>query len=123
MIPEIIQLVEVWDDAGDPIEALCAKFYFTEKDLYMGADKFQSLLVGSKTARVRREVAETIGGPGYSSVKVSTSIEAACDQSEPMIKKAAEAILQECFLLNEDGILKAYEGLLMHRKTLKLEGA
>lgn len=123
MTPEIIQLVEVWGDDGGPLEDLCVKFYFTEKDLYMSADKFQALLVGTKTTRVRREVSETIGGPGYSSIKVSTSIEVACDQSEALIKKAADAILQECFLLNEDGVMKAFEGLKMHRKALKLEGA
>lgn len=119
-MPEIVQAIEAWDEHGDPIEELCVKFYFTETELHMSADKFQSLLTGNKTAKVRREVTETIGGAGYSSIKVGTSIEIVCDQSEAAIKRAATAILEECALLNEDGILKAFEGLNKHRKVLKL---
>lgn len=83
-------------------------------------DKFKDLLVGNKSTRVRREITETLGCAGYSSIKVSTSIEVTCDQSEKMIKAAAAAILAECTLLNEDGIMRAHEGLLMHRKVLKM---
>lgn len=121
MIHEIVQLVEVWDDAGDPITDLCVKFYMTEKDLYM-ADKFTALITGgNKTAKVRREISETVGGPGYSSIKVSTSIEVTCDQSEPVIKEAAQVALAEASILNEDGVMKAFAGLLDHRKNLGLK--
>lgn len=119
MTPEIIQIVEVFDDRGDPVEDLCTKIYFTENELYM-PDKFNKLLSGTKTARVRREISETIGGPGYSSVKVSTSIEVLCDQSDAMIKEAAQTCMAEVAILNEEGVLKAYSGLLAHRKTLGL---
>jgi len=118
---EIVQIVEVLDDNRDPLLDLCVKTYFTTRDLHMDKDKFEALLTGNKTAKVRREISETIGGPGYSSIKVSTSIEVACDQREASIRTAAEALIQECTYLNEDGILKAYEGLRLHRKTLKLE--
>lgn len=117
---EIIQLVEVWDVEGEPIEELCSKSYLTEKDLYMSTDKFASLTAGNKLARVRREISEKIGGPGYSSIQVSTSIEVACDQHETSIKAAAEATMAECAILNEEAILKAFEGLKAHRKTLNL---
>lgn len=120
MTPEIIQLVEVFDDNGDPISKLCVKTYLTEEELYMPADKFAALAAGNKLARVRREISETIGGPGYSSVRVSTSIELAVDQHETTIKTAADAIMAECVILNEEAVLKAYEGLLAHRKTLGL---
>lgn len=121
MINEIVQLVEVWDGDGEPIADLCVKFYMTEKDLYM-ADKFTALITGgNKTAKVRREISETIGGPGYSSVKVSTSIEVTCDQSEPVIKEAAQLVLAEASILNEEGITQAYAGLLAHRKKLGLD--
>ncbi len=119
---EIIQLVEVWNDGkDDPVPHLCAKFYLTKKELFM-PDKFNELLTGNKTARVRREISETIGGPGYSSVKVSTSIEVLCDQSDLMIKKAADVCLAEASILNEEGVTKAYDGLLKHRKQLGLDG-
>jgi len=118
---EIIQLVEVWDVEGEPVEELSSKSYLTEKDLYMSADKFASLTAGNKLARVRREISESIGGPGYSSIRVSTSIEVACDQHEASIKAAAEATIAECTILNEEAILKAYDGLKAHRKTLGLE--
>lgn len=120
MIHEIVQLVEVWDSNGDPIEDLCKKTYLTEENLYM-PDKFNALLTGNKTAKVGREVVETIGGPGYSSVKVSTYIEVTCDQSESRIKEAAKHCLAEAFILNEEGIMTGYAGLLQHRKTLGLE--
>ncbi len=120
MIIEIVQLREVWDDDGDPISDLCAKFYLTKKDLYM-PDKFNKLLTGNKTAKVGREVVETIGGPGYSSVKVSTYIEVTCDQSEKIIKEAAKHCLDEAFILNEEGIKAGYAGLLAHRRELGLE--
>jgi hypothetical protein len=118
--PEILQLVEVWDDRGEPVEALCGQFVFAVEHLYMG-DKFKDLLVGNKSTRVRREVAETIGCAGFSSIKVSTSIEVTCDQNEKSVKAAAAAIYDECALLNEDAIMKAHEGLMMHRKVLKLD--
>lgn len=118
---EIIQLVEVWNDGkDDPVLHLCAKYYLTKKELFM-PDKFSALLTGNKTARVRREISETIGGPGFSSVKVSTSIEVLCDQSETRIKEAAEVCLAEASILNEEGITQAYAGLLSHRKALGLE--
>lgn len=119
MITQIVQLREVWDDDG-PILDLCVKFYFTKKDLYM-PDKFSKLLTGNKTAKVGREIVETIGGPGYSSVKVSTYIEVTCDQSEKIIKEAAKHCLDEALILNEEGILDGYAKLLEHRKTLGLK--
>lgn len=121
MTPEIIQLVEVWDREGDPILELSQKRYLTTEDLSMSADKFNALLTGTKTAKVKREVSETIGGPGYSSVKVSTSIEVTCDQSEKSIKDAAKHCLAECAILNEEAVLGAFEALLDHRKKLKLD--
>lgn len=120
MTVEIIRLIEVWDDEGQAVLPLCVKQYLTPSDLYM-PDTFNDLLVGTKTAKVRREVSETIGGPGYSSVKVSTSIEITCDQSEKSIRTAATLLYAECAILNEEGILGAFEGLINHRATLKLE--
>lgn len=121
MINEIVQMVEVWDDNGDPLVDLCGKLYLTEKELFM-SDKFSALLTGgNKTAKVRREIGETIGGPGFSSIRVSTSIEVTCDQSEPIIKQAAQAALAEAAILNEEGVMQAYAGLLAHRKTLDLK--
>jgi hypothetical protein len=86
----------------------------------MSADKFQSLLVGSKTTKLRREIAETIGGPGYSSIRVTTAIEVICDQSEAGIKKTAAVLIEECAALNETAVLNAYDGLLAHRAKLGL---
>lgn len=121
MIHEIVQLVEVWDADGDPVESLSAKFYLTERNLFM-ADKFTALITGgNKTARVRREITETIGGPHYSSIKVSTAIEVTCDQSESVIREAAQACLAEASILNEEGVMQAYKGLLDHRKNLGLK--
>ena len=120
MTPEILQLVEVWDDCGEPVGALCGQIAFTPEHLNMGKDRFQALLAGNKSTRVRREVTETLGCEGFSSIKVSTYIEVTCDQSEKAIKEAAAAIFGECVLLNEDAIMKAHEGLMMHRKVLKL---
>lgn len=116
----ITQVVEVWDDNGDGIEELSYQAHFGEEHLQMSADKFQSLLAGSKTTKIRREIAETIGGPGYSSVRVTTAIEVICDQSEASVKKASSVLYDECAVLNEAGILKAYEGLLAHRAKLGL---
>lgn len=118
MIIEIIQLVEVWDDAGDPVVPLCVKHYLSPEKLIM-SDLFTPP-TSKHHATVRREVRETIGGPGYSSVQVATSIEVICDQDVETIRKTAEAVLGECAILNEEGVLMAYEGLLSHRRTLKL---
>ena len=115
-----MQTVEVFGEDGEPIKDLCTKLRFSEEHLQMSKDRFAALSAGDGRARVRREIGETIGGPGYSSVRVSTSIEICCDQNSAAIQKAAAAIYQECVYLNEDGILQAYEGLLNHRDTLKL---
>lgn len=121
MIHEIVQIVEVWDGQGEPVVPLCMKGYLTPEDLYM-ADAFTDLLTGgNKTARVRREITETIGGPHYSSIKVSTSIEVTCDQSEKVIRKAAEVALAEASILNENAVFEAYKGLMAHLKTLPKE--
>ena len=118
MSAEIVQVVEVFGEDGAPLQDLCKKLRFTEEHLQMSKDKFAALTAGDGRAKVRREIGETIGGPGYSSVRVSTSIEICCDSAA--IQKAAEVIYQECVYLNEDGVLQAYEGLLNHRDTLKL---
>lgn len=116
---EIVQIVEVLGEDGVPLEHLCRKLYFTTEHLHM-KDRLEALINHDGRAKVRREIGETIGGPGYSSVRVSTSIEICCDQNSEVIQKAAAAIYQECVYLNEDGILQAYEGLLNHRDSLKL---
>lgn len=120
MSAEIVQVVEVFGEDGAPLQDLCKKLRFSEEHLQMSKDRFAALMAGDGRAKVRREIGETIGGPGYSSVRVSTSIEICCDQNSAAIQKAAEAIYQECVYLNEDGVLQAYEGLLNHRDTLKL---
>lgn len=118
MITEGIQLVEVWGDDGAPVAPLSTKSYFGSERLYM-PEAFAPP-TGKHIATVRREVSETIGGPGFSSVRVSTSIEVHCDHSTESIHAAAEAALGECVILNEEAVLNAYDGLLAHRRTLKL---
>lgn len=118
----ITQTVEVLDHDGNAVLPLCVSIDFPPESLHMSEDRLRVLLSGSKTAKVRREITETIGGPGYSSVRVSTAIEVLCDQSDNAVRSAAEAVYQECVYLNEDGVLKAYEGLLLHRDSLKLPG-
>lgn len=120
MIGEIIQLVEVFDNAGDPILDLCVKKHLSPEALYM-PNEFVPPRAGQKGAVVRREIAELIGGPGYSSVRVSTSIEVTCEQTPEAINITAKNVLAECVILNEEGVLDAYGGLLQHRKTLGLQ--
>lgn len=119
MINEVVQIVEVFDDAGNAIIPLCAKHYFPPEALYM-PNEFIPPRPGQKGAVVRREIAETIGGPGYSSVRVSTSIEVTCEQTQETIAHTAKVVLAECTILNEEGVLQAFDGLLQHRRTLKL---
>jgi len=114
---EIIQIVEVWDDEGDPIVELCGKKYFNKEGL---VDEFNTPRTHG-TAKVRRELAETIGGPGYSSVRVSTSIEIECDRDKEVVRSVAQNIMAECSLLNEEAVLDAFQGLLAHRSTLGLK--
>lgn len=121
MIEYISQLVEVFDDRGDPVLALCVQKRLTEEELYMPQD-FEAFLppAGKPYATVRREVTETIGGPGYSSVRVSTSIELHCAQKQETIAEASRLALAECSILTEEGVLQAFDGLLQHRKVLGL---
>jgi len=112
VIGHIIQIVEVWDADGVPILDLCFKKYFTEDELYM-ADAFKPL-VGDGKARVRREITETLGGPRYSSVKVSTSIEITCDQSKDKIEKAAREAYAEAQILNDEALELAWDRLGQH---------
>lgn len=118
MIGEIIQIVEVFDDRGDPIIDLCVKKHLSPEALYMPNDILPHT---GKGAVVRREIKETIGGPGYSSVSVSTSIEVTCEQDARILRLTAKTVLAECMILNEEGLLDAYNGLVQHRKTLGLQ--
>lgn len=110
---EIIQIVEVWDDEGEPIISLCGKKYFNKEDPVAEDKK-------SGTAKVRRELSETIGGPGFSSVRVSTSIEYECSADRLTVQDTAQKTMAEVSLLNEEAVLDAFGGLLAHRKTLGL---
>jgi hypothetical protein len=112
VINEIVQYIEVWDYGGDPILHLCTQTYFTEEQLYM-ADVLKAL-TGDGKAKVRRELAETLGGPHYSSVRVTTSIEVTCDQSTHVVKRAAREVFAELQILNEDALEKAWAGLQKH---------
>lgn len=111
---EIIQIIEVWDDEGDPVVELCGKKYFNKEDPVTDNAKKHG------TAKVRRELAETIGGPGYSSVRVSTSIEYECSADQLTVQNTADQAMATVSLLNEESVLQAFNGLLAHRKTLGL---
>jgi hypothetical protein len=114
VITEIVQWVEAWDADGEPILDLCYQSYLTEEQLYM-ADVFKSLS-GDGKAKIRREITETLGGPRYSSIKVTTSIELTCDQSQPVIRRAAKEAMAEVQILNEEALTVSWEKLREHVK-------
>lgn len=120
MIVHILQWVEVFDLRGNALLDHCTQSQLTEEQLYM-ADTFK-VLVGDGKARVKREITETLGGPRYSSVKVSTSIEVTCDQSRDTIQKAALEVFAEAQILNDEAVELAWSKLQEHIKSTDWEG-
>lgn len=83
----------------------CYSKTITEGDM---ADRFKILVTGNGPhAMVRREVMETIGGPGFSSIKVGTSIEVPCDATVEKIAAALDAALSECIHHNSEAVRTA----------------
>lgn len=75
------------------------------------ADRYEKIL-GNGKAKVRREITETLGGPNYSSVRITVSVEITCNQDESTIQEASQMLHQELIILLEEDVGASYEKLL-----------
>lgn len=95
-------VIEVYGRMGEVLSEHCCTKTITESDM---VDRFKILVTGNGPhAMVRREVMETIGGPGFSSIKVGTSIEVPCDPTVEKITAALDAALMECIQQNSEAV-------------------
>jgi hypothetical protein len=117
--------IEVIDTDGYFIEAGC----ITKSDPLGGPevvkknspDKYKEIL-GNGKATVEIPYIETIGGPGYSSVKVGLVVRVHCDQNSETVRAVADMLIKDAIQTVDDHVDWGYKVLLSHVERLQGDG-
>lgn len=110
-------VVELKDEHGKFIPKQCTERYSAngaeEMLMTKAPDRFVSV-VGDGKAKVRRALTETVGGPGYSSVRVHVEIELTCNQDFDTVHKVSEMLFNESLSILDTEVDIGMKTLIAH---------